>query len=59
MTYLEDKALVRTGNAPRVTASLRNTAMSMLRLAGLTNIAAGLRHHASRPDRPINLLLTS
>lgn len=31
---------VRTGNAPRVMASLRNLAISLLRLDGHTNIAA-------------------
>lgn len=40
-------------------ATLRNTAISLLRLAGATNIAASLRHHAARADRPITLLLTS
>lgn len=32
MTYLEDKSLVRAGNAPRVMASLRSLAISLLRL---------------------------
>lgn len=59
VTYEEDRSRARTGQAPQVMVCLRNTAMSMLRLAGFTNIAAGLRHHASRPDRPINLILTS
>ena len=40
-------------------ATLRNTAISLLRLAGATNIAEALRHHAQQPDRPSNLLLTS
>ena len=40
MTYQEDKSLVRTGNAPRVMATLRSLAISLLRLAGQTNIAA-------------------
>ncbi|MFJ8010002.1 ISAs1 family transposase [Streptomyces fagopyri] len=43
---------VRTGNAPRVMAGLRNTAITLLRLHGHQNIAA-LRHHARATDRPI------
>lgn len=58
VTYDEDRSRARTGQAPQAMACLRNTAMSMLRPAGFPNIAAGL-HHASRPDRPINLLLNS
>jgi hypothetical protein len=38
---------------------MRNTAISLLRLAGATNIAAGLRHHATSTARPITLVLTS
>jgi len=59
VTYDEDRSQVRTGNAPQVMATLRNTAISLLRLAGATSIAAALRHHAARTDRPINLLLNS
>jgi len=38
-------------------ATLRNTAISLLRLDGTTNIAVALRHHAAYADRPIKLLL--
>ena len=58
VTYQEDKSLVRTGNAPRVMASLR-LAISLLRLDGHTNIAAANRHHARDPQRTLNLLQTS
>ncbi|MBT8162573.1 MULTISPECIES: ISAs1 family transposase [Arthrobacter] len=34
VTYGEDKSLIRTGNAPRVMASLRSLAIGLLRLAG-------------------------
>jgi hypothetical protein len=37
-------------------ATLRNTAISLLRLAGATNITAGLRHHDRRPAKIIKLL---
>jgi RNA-directed DNA polymerase len=56
VTYLEDKSLVRTGNAPRVTASLRSLAISLLRLDGHANIAAANRHHARDPQRTLKLL---
>jgi predicted transposase YbfD/YdcC len=56
VTYQEDKSLVRTGNAPRVMASLRSLAISILRLDGHTNIAAANRHHARDPQRTLNLL---
>ena len=56
VTYQEDKSLVRTGNAPRVMASLRSLAISLLRLAGHANIAAANRHHARDPKRTLKLL---
>ena len=56
VTYLEDKSLVRTGNAPRVMASLRNLAISLLRLDGQDNIAAANRHHLRDPQRTLKLL---
>jgi hypothetical protein len=49
VTYQEDKSLVRTRNAPRVMASLRSLAISLLRLDGHSNIAAANRHHARDP----------
>jgi predicted transposase YbfD/YdcC len=57
VVYDEDRSQVRTGNAPHIMASLRNTAISLLRLTGATNIAAALRHHARTPDRAITCLL--
>jgi len=39
-------------------ATMRNTAISLLRLSGWTNIAAGLRHHARDSAHPLNPLLT-
>lgn len=43
MVYREDASTIRTGNAPRVMATLRNTAIGLLRIDGATNIAAALR----------------
>ena len=59
VTYQEDKSLVRTGNAPRVMASLRSLAISLLRLDGHINIAAANRHHARDPQRTLKLLQTA
>jgi hypothetical protein len=52
-SWSEDASHVRTGNAPRAVASLRNLALGALRLAGRTNIAAGLRHHARDATRAL------
>jgi predicted transposase YbfD/YdcC len=59
VTYQEDKSLVRTGNAPRVMATLRSLAISLLRLHDHTNIAAANRHHARDPQRTLKLLQTA
>ena len=59
VTYQEDKSLVRTGNAPRVMASLRSLAISLLRLDGHANIAAANRHYARDPQRTLKLLQTA
>ena len=59
VTYQEDRSLVRTGNAPRVMATLRSAAISLLRLDGHSNIAAANRHHARDPQRTLTLLQTA
>jgi predicted transposase YbfD/YdcC len=59
VTYQEDKSLVRTGNAPRVMATLRSLVISLLRLDGHDNIAAANRHHARDPQRTLKLLQTA
>lgn len=41
---------------PHVMAALRNLAISALRLAGATNIAAATRHHSRNHHRPLTLL---
>ncbi len=56
VTWGEDASQVRTGNAPRVMAGLRNLAISTLRQAGTTNIAKALRHNARSFNRPLKLL---
>lgn len=59
VVYDEDRSQIRTGNGPRVMASLRILALSTLRIAGHQNIAAALRHHHALSNRPATLLLTS
>lgn len=56
VTFGEDHSQVRTGNAPRTMASLRNLAIGLLRQAGETNIAKALRHNARNLTRALNLL---
>jgi hypothetical protein len=45
--------------AVRVMATLRNLAITILRLAGATSIAAALRHHSRRPGRPLHTITTT
>jgi predicted transposase YbfD/YdcC len=56
VTYDEDRSRVRTGAAPRVMASLRNLAISALRIAGHNNIASALRWTARDPARSLTIL---
>jgi hypothetical protein len=42
----KERTHVRTSNGPRVTASVRNLAITILRPAGETGIGTGWRHHA-------------
>jgi predicted transposase YbfD/YdcC len=56
VTYGEDSSQTRTHNGPRVMASFRNLAISTLRLAGKTNIAAALRQTGRDFIRPLQLL---
>ena len=55
--YDEDRSQVRTGNGPRVMASMRNLAIAVLRLTGHASIAAALRYHARRPSRPLQTIM--
>jgi predicted transposase YbfD/YdcC len=57
MDYDEDRSQVRTASGPRVMATLRNLALTILRLAGHASIAAALRHHARRPERPLRTIM--
>jgi predicted transposase YbfD/YdcC len=59
VTFDEDRSAIRTGAAPQIMAALRNTVISMLRLAGSTNIAATLRRHAAHPLEALAILQSS
>jgi predicted transposase YbfD/YdcC len=53
----EDRSQIRTASGPRVMASLRNLAITILRLSGATSIAAALRYHARQPSRPLQTIV--
>jgi predicted transposase YbfD/YdcC len=55
-TFDEDRSQVRVGGAPQALATLRNLAISILRLAGFTNIASGLRWMAFDHRRALQIL---
>jgi predicted transposase YbfD/YdcC len=55
VAFDEDRSRVRAGNGPRLMASLRNLVISLLRLAGHTNIAEA-RRCAWDPPAVIKLL---
>lgn len=48
VTMGEDASRIRAGSAPEVMGALRNAAITLLRLAGVGNIAAALRANAYR-----------
>lgn len=56
MAYDEDRSRVRTKNGPRVMATLRNLAISMLRLVGATSIKKALRWCSRDIDRVMRLV---
>src|ERR1700746_1462186 len=57
MDFDEDRSQIRTAGGPRVMATLRNLAITILRLARHARIAAGLRYQARRPDRPLRTIM--
>src|SRR5271170_8158029 len=57
VTYDEDRSQIRTGSGPRVMASLRNLAITILRLTGHASVAAALRYHARQPGRPLQTIM--
>jgi len=55
-TMGEDASKVRSASAPRALAVMRNLVISVLRLAGVTNIAQALRKTSRRPVLAFGLL---
>lgn len=56
VVFDEDRHQLRIGSGPQAMATLRNTAINLLRLAGHTRIASALRHHSRDANRPIDLI---
>ncbi|MGF1647355.1 MAG: ISAs1 family transposase [Kineosporiaceae bacterium] len=58
VTFDEDRSQIRARNGPRLMATLRNLAIAILRLSGVTNIARALRYHARHSGRPLHAIMT-
>jgi len=56
VTYAEDASRVHTGSAPRVMATLRSLAISLLKMVGWTNIPAANQHMAAHHRDALSLL---
>ncbi len=56
LAYDEDRSRVRRGRRPHAMATLRNVAISLLRLAEVENIAAATRYLGWQVERPLRLL---
>ena len=56
VTFDEDRSRVRKKAGPHVMASLRNLAISLLRMAGADNIAAAVRACGRKENRALRLL---
>jgi hypothetical protein len=57
VTMDEDRCQVRSGAAPEAFAACRNLALTLVRRAGGTNVAAALRTYAGRPHLAAHLVL--
>jgi len=57
VTLGEDASLVHAGQGPTVMALLRDAALSVLHLAGITRVAARLRRHSQYPKGAVALVL--
>lgn len=56
VTFDEDRSRVRKNAGPQVMASLRNLAISVLRMAGAKNVAEALRSCSWNRQRPLRLI---
>jgi predicted transposase YbfD/YdcC len=59
VTMGEDRSTVHADNGPKIMAALRNTALSLLRRAGVSPIAARLRYNSGHPQAALHLLSLS
>jgi hypothetical protein len=55
-TFDEDRSQIRTNTAPQVMATLKNLAISILRLNSYKNIASALRHFAAQQHLTLVLI---
>ena len=56
VTFDEDRSQVRTGAGPRTLATLRNLAISLLRLFNATGIAESVRWIARKAERALKII---
>ena len=56
VSYGEDASQIRTGSGPQTMATLRNLAISILKITGHTSVAAACRHHARDATRTLSTL---
>ncbi|HVB24846.1 MAG TPA: transposase [Ktedonobacteraceae bacterium] len=59
VTMGEDRSTVHYDNGPKVMAALRNTAVSLLRHAGFSTIAARMRYNSTHPQAALAILSLS
>ena len=59
VTMGEDKSTVHCENGPKIMAALRNTAVSLLRHAGFSTIAARMRYNSTHPQAALEILSLS
>ena len=59
VTLGEDKSTVHADNGPKIMAALRNTALSLLRCAGFSTIAARMRYNSTHPHAALEVLSLS
>jgi hypothetical protein len=59
VTMGEDKSTIHADNGPKIMAALRNMAVSLLRHAGFSTIAARMRYNSTHPQAALKVLSLS
>jgi predicted transposase YbfD/YdcC len=59
VTMREDQSTLHADNGPKIMATLRNTALSLLRRAGFSTIAARMRYNCGHPQAALQVLCLS